>query len=211
MDRVRPILQGVVLLSVRLLFFIRCISVESSEFIQEGVWTISKEPTLKNIVEKIITPLLPYNPTIIEIGKDSGDMTEICRSLYPNGRFIIFTFDLNRVIQLPVLSYPFLLSPQTSLDRLCQENAISQADVIRWDAKELDRSFIKLSPNMIGSASLLSIRTHDHAKKKRISKFITLQRYLEGIGFCLMIHFYKEEGEGEAVFIRKEIYDALFQ
>ncbi len=197
MGRVRTFLQGVVLFSVYLVFFVRCIGVESSEFIQEGVRTISKEPTLKNITEKIIMSLLPYNPTLIEIGKDPGDMTEIFRNLYPMGHFIVFPLDVNNF--------------HPSLDELCEQNAILQVDVIRWDAKEMDHSFIKLSSKIIGTASVLSIRTYDNTKKGRNYKFINLQKRLEGLGFCLITHCYKEGGEGESIFLKKEIYDAIHQ
>lgn len=174
------------------MFLLKSLNAESSEFIFEGVWSMPKEPTLKNITEKMLLPLLPFNPIMIEIEEDPRDMAEIFQSLYPKGNLI--------VLSLPV-----------NLDDLCTKNAIEQVDVIRWDAKQVDTAFLKLSSKIMGTASLLSIRTCDNGKKGKNSKFINLQRRLEDRGFCLMSHYYKEGGSGEAIFIKKEIYDAIYR
>lgn len=195
------------------------LSASLSEFIHEGSWVMTEDPTLKNIAEKIITPLLPYNPTIIEIGKDFGDMTKILMRVYPQGHFVVFISDKNKLIKLQsemrdfsfVSSYRFARTIDTSLDELCEKKAIKRADLIRWDTKDLEWSFIKLSSEILRTASVLSIKTANNGKKGKNFKFITLQKSLDGLGFCLLSHSYKEGGEGESIFIKKEIYDEIFR
>lgn len=192
MIRLGTFLSAVIIGALTFMSFIRVVNADTSDFIFEGVWSMSKEPTLKNITEMMIKPLLPYNPIMIELEEDPRAMTEIFQSLYPKGNLIVLTFPLN-------------------LDDLCTKNAIEQVDAIRWDAKQVDASFFKLSSRIMRTAALLSIRTCDNGKKGKNSKFINLQRRLEDKGFCLMSHYYKEGGEGESVFLKKEIYDAIYR
>ncbi|MES2200122.1 MAG: hypothetical protein V4489_08155 [Chlamydiota bacterium] len=208
MGRLKSVIRRGILWSVPFLCFIRC-NADASAFIQEGVWTTSEEPTLQKIVEKIIVPFLPYNPRILEIRKDSGSMTEILMGLYPKGNFIVFTSDLNDAIESHSVFF-FSYTPDMNWDDLCRYNSIEQVDLIRWDIKELGPSFIKLSSKITETASMLSIKTYGNAKKEKNPKFINLLRRLECNGFRLVSHCYKEGGEGEAIFVKKEIYDALF-
>ncbi len=169
-----------------------------SDFSFEGVATlfgivnVSERSILKHVAERIIMPCLPYNPVILDASQ-SRQLTNVLLSRYPKGVFFAF---------IPEKTF--------GLDEICLKHGIQHVDLIRWDAEELERIFIKSALKVMQTASVLSIKTGGNYRKGRVFKFVGLKKQLENIGFCLITHYYKDDFGGEAVFIKKEIYDALF-
>lgn len=96
------------------------------------------------------------------------------------------------------------------LNEWCKNNNVDHIDCLRLDTGGLEFSILKSSPEILQTVLVIIIKTYIAPVHKSILSYPYLKAFLEEQGFSLISHWYEEHKEGEAVFIRKNIYDALF-
>ncbi|MEI8365853.1 MAG: FkbM family methyltransferase [Parachlamydiaceae bacterium] len=100
--------------------------------------------------------------------------------------------------------------PCIVLDAWCKQNGITHIDFLRLDAGGIEGRIIKSSPEILKTVSVLVTKTHLSSSKKNVTSFQSLKKALEDQGLTLLSHWYEEGKEGEAVFVRKCMYDSIF-
>lgn len=100
--------------------------------------------------------------------------------------------------------------PCMTLDDWCYSNGIDHIDFLRIDAGGFEWQICKSSPRILKTVSVIVIKTHVGRVEKPIVKSSKLKELLKKQGFTLLSHWYKVGKTGEAVFVRKCMYDSIF-
>jgi FkbM family methyltransferase len=98
-----------------------------------------------------------------------------------------------------------------NLREWCFENHIDHIDFLRLDTNGTEFQIIQSAPDIIDQVTVIVTKTYFHKPRKGMVPYHILKSFLEEKGFEMLSHWYKEGCEGEATFIRKEIYDAMFR
>lgn len=96
------------------------------------------------------------------------------------------------------------------LDDWCHDQGITHVDFLRMDAGGMEWQIIQSSPRILKSVLVLLTKTYLSSDAEGIILFPTLKSLLEAQGFTLLAHCYKGGKEGEAIFVRKHLYDSIF-
>lgn len=99
--------------------------------------------------------------------------------------------------------------PCVVLDEWCKDNDVNHIDFLRLDAGGLEWQIVHSSPNILKTVIVLSTKTHLSSSGPIIS-YGLLKLLLENLEFVLLAHWYEEGKEGEAIFVRKHMYDSIF-
>lgn len=97
------------------------------------------------------------------------------------------------------------------LDDWCKEQNIDHIDFLRLDTGGLEWQILQSSPHILKEVIVLVIKTYMQPTKPMILSYPLLKLRLENEGFELLSHWYQEDGEGEATFVKKYMYNALFR
>lgn len=97
------------------------------------------------------------------------------------------------------------------LDEWCEENQLEKIDFLKMDVEGYELQILKSSPKILKTVKVICTKTNLKKTRKNITVFSDLKNNLEKMGFEMLAHWYQEGLQGEATFIRKEIYDALFR
>lgn len=108
---------------------------------------------------------------------------------------------------LGVFAGPKLEVSATVLDSWCKENKINQVDLLRLDVEGAELQILKSSPIAVSSAKVIYTPTYFQEKRKGMGLFQDLKGHLESQGFTLLSHWYAENNEGEAIFIKNELLE----
>lgn len=100
--------------------------------------------------------------------------------------------------------------PCLTLDHWCSHNNIAKIDFLRLDAGGAEWKIVQNS-KILNSVYVIAIKTHLKPSCRSILSFKTLKQVLEGAGFELLCHHYKENEMGEATFVRKPLFDSIFR
>jgi FkbM family methyltransferase len=100
--------------------------------------------------------------------------------------------------------------PCVVLDEWCKYNGVNHIDFLRLDVGGLEWQIFQSSPNILKTVNVLLMKTHLSPSRKSIVSFPLLKSLLENQGFKLLSHWYEEGKEGEAIFVRKCMYDSIF-
>lgn len=211
-----------------------CITTEVvAEIKFDGVWP-HREMTFGKIVERILSPFLPYNPVIVELKEQVEEDSLLLAKRFPKGHIMIFEWGLEDGYQprinpasfnnLSVFSVMrdsrgdtqsmdsgWIIDVQRVLDSWKKNNNLDRIDLITLDGKRADLQFLRSSSDVVKTASVVFAKTNFDARRKDRVYFIELNRCLEEMGFCLLSHWYEEGAQGEAIFINGKIYDAVFR
>ena len=101
--------------------------------------------------------------------------------------------------------------PCVMLDDWCKQNGIKRIDFLRLDTGGFECQILKSSPETLKTALTIVTKTYFHKPKKSIINYFFLKRFLERNDFELLSHWYLEGQGGEALFIRKCMYDSIFR
>jgi FkbM family methyltransferase len=101
--------------------------------------------------------------------------------------------------------------PVVVLDDWCKENCIDRIDFLRLDAGGLEWQILKSSPNVLNQVIVIVARTYMKPSNQIAISFPIFKKQMENEGFELLSHWYQEEKEGEATFVRKNMYDSIFR
>ncbi|MES2122459.1 MAG: FkbM family methyltransferase [Chlamydiota bacterium] len=100
--------------------------------------------------------------------------------------------------------------PCVVLEDWCNYRGITHIDFLRLDAGGLEWQIIESSPHILETVLVLLTKSHHWSRTGGIVLFPALKSLLEERGFTLLAHCYEEGREGEAIFVRKHLYDSMF-
>ncbi len=129
----------------------------------------------------LLTLFLPYNPTIVSYASDSTAKTR-CNYWWPKGLF-------------------FSASDYSgnSCDLLWIDSTGNELDTLRNAAERVKQ------------ASAIFTTTHFFNQSTHQGDFYDLKNFLESSGFTLLGHWYWENQEGQAMFIRSDLFAAAMR
>lgn len=111
---------------------------------------------------------------------------------------------------LPMRGRACVAVPCFTLDSWCARSAISKIDFLRLDAGGIEWQILQHSPEVLKRVIVIVIKTHNGPARNGIAPFKFVKNLLDREGFTLLCHFYEENGEGEATFVRKCYYESIF-
>ena len=190
--------EQIILINRKIIFFfypIFCIFVlfstntqcNEKEIKTDGVWGVPKNPTFQWTLEKVIDCFLPFDPNILEIHGSEGSSSQLLANQFPKGK-----------IKIIESNHP------DNLDKLFE------FDLIRLDNSGFEFLLKKRDFAFFNKPSIFSIKTNFSSLNLE-TNFYRLKCFLENSGYTLLCHWYYEHSQGEAVFIQKKIYEAIFQ
>ena len=173
-------------------FFLFSVNLQSTEnkVLTDGVWAVPKDPTFQWTLEKVIDCFLPFDPVILEIHGSKGSSSQLLAKQFPRGKIIIYESN--------IFSYNY-----DYLDNLYK------VDLIRLDNTGYEFLLNNRNLTFFNYATVFSIKIDFSFQNLKVN-FYGLKHFLEANGYILLCLWYHEGSEGEAVFIQKPIYNAVF-
>ncbi|HSX11034.1 MAG TPA: glycosyltransferase family 25 protein [Chlamydiales bacterium] len=129
----------------------------------------------------LIDRFLPYNPKVVGLDGNAESKCT-CMRHWPQGSF--------------VAEDPF--KPREGLE----------GDLTWVDSNGIEVYLLERAPNLLKSSKVVYTKTHYGPYSQWGQK---LDQCLQSLGFALMIHWYKEDGEGEAIYVKKGLLEAFFR
>ncbi len=97
------------------------------------------------------------------------------------------------------------------LDDWCKDNQIDHIDCLRLDVEGLELQILKSSPIILQTVSALVTKTNFFPFRRLTTQFSELEKFLKENDFEMLSHWYHEGLQGEAIFVKKRLYDSLFR
>jgi FkbM family methyltransferase len=91
------------------------------------------------------------------------------------------------------------------------EAAIDHVDYIDLDVEGAELQVLKGASHVLKSVLIITTKTYLTEFRHGTGNYFELKDFLEEHGFVLFAHWYHEGAKGEAIFIRKYVFDALFK
>ena len=88
-----------------------------------------------------------------------------------------------------------------------QENSIDLIDFMWLDLEGLELQVLKSSPRILEKVKIIYTETNFFEFRKGMTQFNDLKIFLENVGFRLLSHWYVEGFQGDAIFIKKELFE----
>jgi FkbM family methyltransferase len=101
--------------------------------------------------------------------------------------------------------------PCATVDEWCTQSGLARVEFLRLDAGGFELQILQRSRAVLESALVVVTKTYRNKPRAGIVSYPILKLFLEMAGFELLSHWYEEGAEGEAVFVRKPLYDSLFR
>lgn len=98
-----------------------------------------------------------------------------------------------------------------TLDDWCQANGVDHIDFLQLDASGSEYPILLGASRILRTVQVICTRTYFRGYWNKVKEFQELNDLLRRSGFEMLSHWYFEGLYGEAVFIRTEIYHALYQ
>jgi hypothetical protein len=156
----------------------------------DGIWNIPKNPSFEWTLDKVIDCFLPFNPTILEISESETSNSQLLLNKFPKGKIITF-------------------NPNASPYNFLVLNSFNSFDMIRATNSNYDCLLKNKKIAHLISPAIFSIKT-DFSFPNYKASFRRLKHALETRNYNLICFWQYEGSQGEAVFIKKEIYNAIF-
>ena len=106
---------------------------------------------------------------------------------------------------------PTIEVPCVILDEWCKQNKIDHIDFMWLDLEGFELQALKNSPQILSTVKVIYTETNFFPFRVGTTQYQTLKRFLEQSGFQLLSHWYREGLQGDAIFVKKEIYEAVFR
>jgi FkbM family methyltransferase len=98
-----------------------------------------------------------------------------------------------------------------TLDEWCAHERIARVHFLRLDAGGLELQILQRARGVLARSLVVVTRTHLRPPSSAVVSYRTLRPFLEWAGFELVSHWYEDGREGEATFVRRDLYDSLFR
>lgn len=105
----------------------------------------------------------------------------------------------------------FVTVPCSTLDVWCKENGVDRIDFLQLDAGGSEYQILQGASRILQTVQVIHTKTYLCRYWNEGKLFHELSHLLKKMGFELLSHWYFEKLYGEATFVRKEIYDALYR
>lgn len=96
-----------------------------------------------------------------------------------------------------------------NLDEWCMINGVDHIDFMRLNLQGMELQCLKSSPKILKTVKAIHINTFMYPFRSGMTKYMNLKNFLERKGFVLLSHWYRENLEGNAIFIRKDFFYSL--
>lgn len=97
------------------------------------------------------------------------------------------------------------------LDDWCKKNKVDHIDFMWLNLEGFELQVLKSSPHILKKVKVIYTKTNFFPFRIGTTQYQDLRKFLEKSGFTLLSHWYREGLQGDAIFIRKEIYNSVFQ
>ncbi len=102
---------------------------------------------------------------------------------------------------------PQLIVPCVVLDDWCTNRGHRGFDFLWLDLEGLELQVLQSSPRVVESAKVIYTETNFLEFRKGMTQFKSLRQFLENSGFKLLAHWYAENFQGDAIFLKEDLYD----
>jgi FkbM family methyltransferase len=97
---------------------------------------------------------------------------------------------------------PKIVVPCVVLDDWCQENQIEAIDFMWLDLEGLELQILRSSPQILSTVKVIYTETNLRLSRMGMTRYQELKAFLEKSGFKLIAHWYQENLQGDAIFVR---------
>lgn len=101
---------------------------------------------------------------------------------------------------------PDVVVPCVKLDNWCKVQGIDHFDFMWLDLEGLELQILQSSPEILAKTKVIYTETNLFEFRKNMTQFEPLKKFLESNGFTLAAHWYTEGLQGDAVFVKNEIF-----
>ncbi len=88
------------------------------------------------------------------------------------------------------------------LDDWCKQNEITHIDFMWLDLEGMELQALKSSPEILKTVKVIYTETNFQEFRLGMTQYIELKNFLENSGFRLLSHWYQENLQGNAIFVR---------
>ncbi len=96
--------------------------------------------------------------------------------------------------------------PCVILDDWCEENGVDQIDFMWLDLEGLEFQVLQSSPEILDKVKVIYTETNFKEFRRGMTQYKQLKTFLEKRGFRLLAHWYAEGFQGDAIFVKKELF-----
>lgn len=101
---------------------------------------------------------------------------------------------------------PHVSVPCVVLDDWSHENNVSHIDFMWLDLEGYELQFLQSSPEILNTVKVIYAETNFKEFRKGMTQYSQLKDFLEKSGFRLLSHWYSRGLQGDAIFIKNELY-----
>lgn len=104
---------------------------------------------------------------------------------------------------------PRIKVPCYVLDDWCRDNNQSKIDFMWLDLEGFELQVLKSSPQILSTVKAMYVETNFYEFRKGMTQYKTLYKFLKKKGFRLLSHGYQAGCQGNAVFVRADLYHEI--
>lgn len=104
---------------------------------------------------------------------------------------------------------PRIEVPCFVLDHWCKENNQSKIDFMWLDLEGYELQVLRSSPQILSTVKAMYVETNFYEFRKGMTQYKDLRIFLEKNGFRLLAHGYYKGYQGNAIFIRADLFDKM--
>jgi len=104
---------------------------------------------------------------------------------------------------------PKIEVPCLVLDDWCKEHNQSKIDFMWLDLEGYELQVLKSSPQILSTVKAMFVETNFYEFRQGMTLYEDLRAFLEGNGFRLLAHGYYKGYQGNAVFVRGDLFDKI--
>ena len=102
---------------------------------------------------------------------------------------------------------PKIEVPSVVLDDWCRKNQQSNIDFMWLDLEGYELQVLRSSPRILRTVKAIYTETNFYEFRKGMTMYQELRNFLESNGFRLLAHGYYPPYQGNAIFVREELFD----
>jgi 2-O-methyltransferase len=100
---------------------------------------------------------------------------------------------------------PKIIVPCVILDDWCKDNNINFIDFMWLDMEGAELYVLKSSPTILHNTKVIYSETNFKEYRKGMTRFNDLKNFLEKNDFCLIAHWWLNNVQGDAIFVKKSL------
>jgi FkbM family methyltransferase len=106
---------------------------------------------------------------------------------------------------------PRIEVPCFVLDDWCKDNNQRKIDFMWLDLEGYELQVLKSSPQILSTVKAMYVETNFYEFRQGMTQYKDLRRFLEKNGFRLLSHGYYKGYQGNAIFVRADLFDEIVQ